>query len=175
MGDHQARKVHVNHEDVVLRQIAELEELEALEANRHELDVNTKNQPVCPTCLGDWHGLENGFCPGAWATKEQKLAFEEHHAAMGAQHFWVGRSFAERVRMSQQAGAVVAESPREGTSFSWTHQVTASSALLVAVHHPNGALLWSGYSMNGWNSDVWNAVQGSDLYSQLSFLPAPSE
>lgn len=164
----------MNREDVVLRQIAQLEELEQQLNARAELDVNTKNQPACPVCLGEWHGLDNGWCPGAWATAEQKQAYAELAKDKRPTHIWLGgRSFTELARMSHQASAVSAESPREGTSYSWTHTVAGSSAVILTISR-GGVLLWSGYSLNPWNGFHENVVTADDLYASAP-LPAPSE
>lgn len=82
----------MNAEQSVLDAIAELEATDVLvdwqlsrHAQRSGYDFNV-NQASCPLCLSDWHGLDNGYCPGSWATEAQKIAYREHQAVRRPTH-----------------------------------------------------------------------------------------
>lgn len=83
----------MNAEQGVLDAIAALEATDDLvdwQLSRREqrsgYDFNV-NQASCPVCTGDWHGLDNGRCPGAWATPEQQGAYHERQRATRSRFF----------------------------------------------------------------------------------------
>jgi hypothetical protein len=144
----------VNREDVVLRQIAELEELEAQLNNRYELDVSTKNQPLCPVCRGEWHGLKSTFCPGAFATKAEITDYHQYRSSKAPTHIWIGRSFSEVRKMVDQVGAISMVGSDHSVSLGYVQQITQDFSVLLIAGNPLAAMKLVPFT----------TVRGDDLY-----------
>jgi hypothetical protein len=96
-----------NREDAVIADIDTLidEQLQRGPTDDYNADWHTAKGPViCKVCGLEWHGLDNGHCPGVWATAKQKKAFKRRPPRpRPAVRHWVE---AEGQRLAAQAQAL---------------------------------------------------------------------
>lgn len=77
------------------RVIAAIDELVDWELTLPQDDYERDFAPDCPVCGDEWHGLANGYCPGAYATAEQRTAYEENEYCLPEpeEKGWTGQTF----------------------------------------------------------------------------------
>lgn len=114
-------------------------------AQRSGYDHNV-NQERCTLCEGEWHGFSTGYCPGAWATAEQRAAFAERQRERRPRHIVLTRP--------RRNG----RSPVWGTD--WTQ--TYDSVGAMGLFQQQESAQWQN-PMRVTPQDIWDAVAALDV------------